>query len=177
MSCYVYADYSNVWIEGMHVSAVAKKMAQNILDAQQQDICDKAWRIDFGKLYVFSGGNDISSARLYGSRPPPNDSLWDAARKKGFEPVIFDRNFFNKEKKVDTQITADIMEDLYEKIKKGDEITLLAGDADFVPVCEKAKKRGVNFDVAFWDHAAKELKATASNFVSLNQFLDHLKLK
>src|SRR5438105_7969280 len=53
---FLYVDNSNVWIEGMHVSAVAKGMAPDIWTAQQERICDYSWKIDFGRLHDFAGG-------------------------------------------------------------------------------------------------------------------------
>jgi uncharacterized LabA/DUF88 family protein len=58
-----------------------------------------------------------------------------------------------------------------------DEITLVAGDADYVPTAERVRKRGIEFHVVFWDHAARELKDVASKFISLNPYLNHLQKK
>ena len=94
MANLLYVDNSNVWIEGKHVSAVKKGMAPNVWTAQQNKICDNDWKIDFGKLFQFAGGEraEVKHAVLFGSRPPPNDSLWEAAKRKGFEVVVYDRN-------------------------------------------------------------------------------------
>src|SRR5207247_7017938 len=80
MANFLYVDNSNVWIEGMHVAAVAHGLAPNIFAAQEHKICDYGWKIDFGKLLQFAGGTtpQIGRAVLYGSKPPPNDSLWAA---------------------------------------------------------------------------------------------------
>lgn len=114
---------------------------------------------------------------LFGSRPPDNDSLWDVARRRGFEPVVYDRNAKNKEKKIDTGIVTEIMRDSYERMKAGDEVTLVAGDRDYVPTAEDLRRRGIALVVMFWDHASAELKEAAANFVSLNPYLDRLALK
>jgi uncharacterized LabA/DUF88 family protein len=176
---YLYVDNSNVWIEGMHVAAVARGLAPDIWTAMDQKITDHTWKIDFGHLYEFAGGqrSQVGRAVLYGSRPPANDSLWEIAKKKGFEVVVHDRNVRNKEKKIDTGIATDIVADSYELMKSGDEITLVAGDSDYVPTVERVKKRGLKFTIVFWDHASKELREAASEFISLNQYLDHLNLK
>src|SRR5690242_20135661 len=115
MANYLYVDNSNVWIEGMHVAAVENGVAPNIWDALERRICDYSWKIDFGKLYQFAGGEaaEVGRAVLYGSRPPANDSLWLIAKTKGFEVVVHDRNIANKEKKVDTSIAADMIADSY----------------------------------------------------------------
>ena len=179
MSNFLYVDNSNVWIEGMHISAVKKGLAANLNEACHANICDYAWKIDFGKLYKFAGGEkgDVGHAVLYGSRPPENDTLWSVAKAKGFEVKVFDRNYSNKEKKVDVQIAADIVADSYEIMKAGDEITLVAGDNDYVPVVEKLKARNFAFHVVFWDQAGSELKKISSKFISLNQYLDFLNVK
>jgi len=180
MSNFLYVDNSNVWIEGMHVSAVANGHAPDIWHAQQQRICDYNWKIDFGRLFEFAGGQeaDVGRAVLYGSRPPLNDTLWAAAKRKGFEVVVYDRNAANREKKIDTQISTDVTADSYELMDPArDEITLVAGDTDYVPTVERMRKRGFQFHVVFWDHASHELREACSRFVPLNQYLEYLRLK
>ena len=177
MANLLYVDNSNVWIEGMHVAAVDSGMAPNIWSAQTNKICDTSWKLDFGKLFEFAGGSkdEVGRAMLFGSRPPANDSLWDAARRKGFEVVTYDRNVKNREKKIDTDVVATMMQDSYERVNaKVDEMTLVAGDADYVPLIEKLKLRGIAVHVVFWEHASKDIKEAASRFVSLNQYLHHL---
>lgn len=180
MSNFLYVDNSNVWIEGMHVSAVAQGIAPDIWSALNHRICDYNWKMDFGKLYEFAGGqsSDVGRAVLYGSRPPANDSLWGIAERKGFEVVVHDRNVANREKKIDTNIVTDIVSDSFELMNpSNDEITLVAGDGDYVPTIERLRKRGFEFHVVFWEHASRELKAAASKFVSLNPYLDFLRIK
>jgi len=174
----LYVDNSNVWIEGMHVSAVETGMAPDIWSAQTNKICDTGWKLEFGKLFEFAGGDrkDVKRAVLFGSRPPANDSLWEAARRKGFEVVVYDRNVKNKEKKIDTDVVATMMQDSYELVApKTDEMTLVAGDADYVPMIEKLKARGITVHVVFWDHASREIREVASRFISLNPFVNHLR--
>jgi uncharacterized LabA/DUF88 family protein len=176
---FLYVDNSNVWIEGMHVAAVENGIAPTIWDAMENRICDYTWKMDFGKLYQFAGGDkkDVKRAVLYGSRPPTNDSLWAIAKQKGFEVVVYDRNASNKEKKIDTSIAADMIADSYELVNaKEDEVTLVSGDKDLVPAVEKLRRRNIKIDVVFWDHAAAELKAAGSNFVSLNPYFKMLAL-
>src|SRR5438552_3196054 len=114
----------------MHVAAVAHGMAPDIFAAQEHRICDYGWQIDFGKLLKFAGGNrtDIGRAVLYGSRPPPNDSLWAAAERQGFEAVVHDRSMSGKEKKIDTNIATDVVYDALKSMNPAkDEITLVSG--------------------------------------------------
>ena len=173
----LYVDNSNVWIEGMHVAAVAKGIAPDVWTAVKNKICDYDWKIDFGKLFAFAGGDkpEVKRAALFGSRPPKNDSLWDAAKRQGFDVVVYDRNIVDKEKKIDTDIVANIVADSYEILDPSkDEITLVAGDADYVPAIQVLKKRDIQFHVVFWNHAARELKEACTKFISLDPYLAHL---
>jgi len=177
MSNLLYVDNSNVWIEGMHVAAAQHGHAPDVWSAVQNRICDYNWKLDFGKLFQFAGGDraEVKRAALFGSRPPKNDSLWTAAERNGFDVIVYDRNVVGREKKIDTDIVATMMEDSYEILKVGeDEITLVSGDADYVPAIEKLKKRGIPVHVVFWNHAAREIKEVATKFVNLDPFLEHL---
>jgi uncharacterized LabA/DUF88 family protein len=181
MANFLYVDNSNVWIEGMHVSAFSNGIAPSLWDAQQYHICDYGWKMDFGRLIEFAGGKpeEIGRAVLYGSRPPANDSLWNHAKRHGFEVVVHDRSTFTgKEKKVDTNIVTDVTADAYELMTAGkDEITLVAGDGDYLPTIQRVRKRGFQFDVCFWSNASSEIKRAATNFIELDQHLDYLRLK
>ncbi len=178
MSSFVYVDNSNIWIEGKHVAAVQRGQAPDLHTAQKDDICDQTWVYDFGKLLEFAGGQraEIKKAVLFGSRPPVTDSLWKAAEKNGFKVVTEDRSYYtNKEKKIDVGIATTIMEDSYEAMNdKDDDVILVAGDRDYVPLVEKLKRRGFKVFICFWDHAAKELKDCATGFYSLNPYLEYL---
>lgn len=177
---YLYVDNSNVWIEGQRIAAVKRRMASDLGSAIRNGIVDTSWRIDFGRLHDFAVGNcpnEIARAVLYGTRPPPNDSLWTIAERHGFEVVVFDRNAANREKKVDTRITVDIMRDSLMGVRPGvDTMILVAGDADYVPVAEDLRKRGIKFEVFFWQQASTELKTACSRFVLLDPYIDHLSL-
>lgn len=176
MANLVYVDNSNVWIEGMHVAAFRQGQAKTVWEAVKGGICAK-WSIDFGRLFEFACGekSTVKRAALFGSRPPPNDSLWATARYAGFEPVVYDRNIVGKEKKVDTDIVATMVQDSYEILKIGDdEVTLVAGDTDYVPGVEKLVKRGIPVHVVFWSHASKELREAATKFIPLDPYFDHL---
>jgi uncharacterized LabA/DUF88 family protein len=77
---------------------------------------------------------------------------------------------------IDVAIAHAITKDAYSGlIRRGvDEITLVAGDGDYVPVVEDLVENGFTVHVAFWNHAAQSLKGAASRFISLDphhQFL------
>lgn len=180
MSDYIYVDNSNLYIEGRRVSAVKQGLAENIRQAMADGIFDHAYTISFGKLHEFLTGNDLANikrAALFGSRPPPNDSIWQFASKAGFELHLEDRNVQNKEKKIDTGIATLLTKDAYKRgDPKCDTFVLVAGDADYVPTINELKEDGYNVQVVFWKHAAKELVSAASKFIALDDYLETLRI-
>ena len=176
MATYAYIDNSNIFIEGCRVSAVKKGLAKNIYEAMGSGIVDHAWQLDYGRLYDFlCVEGDI--ARLWGS-PPPGDTFWDTLERKGFDPTVYAKNVANQEKKVDVAIAHRITKDAYTLLdRKKDEILLVAGDTDYVPVITDLVSEGFKVEVAFWDHLARELKEVAATHIPLNAHHDHLTRK
>ena len=178
MAEFVYVDNSNIFIEGKRVKAVESGLAMNIYDAMSNRILEQSYKIDFGKLHDFIAGADrrkIKRCMLFGSRPPSSDTIWEIAKRAGFEVVTEDRNVANKEKKIDTGIVAAMTKDAYTLVDKAnDVITLVAGDADFVPSVRMLVEDGFNVEVAFWGHAARELQEVCTKFIDLNPSLSHL---
>lgn len=182
---YIYVDNSNLYIEGRRVAAVTSGMAPNIIEAMNNGILDQGYTISFGKLHEFLCGADkreIKRAALFGSRPPPNDGIWQYAKRAGFELHLEDRNWANKEKRIDTGIATLLTKDAYKSDAyrsgnpKADTFVLVAGDSDYVPTINELKVDGFEVEVVFWSHAAKQLKDVASKFVGLDQYLENLRL-
>lgn len=160
----------------MHVAAYQNGLAKSMWEAVSNNICDFSWKLDFGKLYKFAGGTkqDVRRAVLYGSEPPKNELVWEAAKREGFEVVTYSRNVANHEKKIDTDIVATMIEDSFTILQPGDEVTLLSGDSDYVPAVNKITKRGIKVNVIFWKHASNDLKESATCFVELDRYLNFL---
>lgn len=180
MTLYVYVDNSNVWIEGMRVAAVRNGLAPSLQQAMHDKITDQTWTYDFGKLYgvVCPDEEMIGRSSLFGSRPPENDSIWELARREGFQVYLFDRNFANKEKQVDVAIATQMIEDSFLHMKPGDSVVLVSGDRDYIPTIESLKARGFPTRVAFWEHATGvELKSDLVEFVALDPLFDHITRK
>jgi len=188
MSNYLYVDASNLVIEGTRVSAVARGRARSIREAQEARVVDSSWRLDFWRLIEIAGGSraSLAQALLFGSRPPSNGPLaepaaaeayWAAAERAGFTVRTTPRNERNREKKVDASLSMALAADSYTRIDQvRDEVTLAAGDADYVPVVENLTGRGIRVYVLFWEHASRELKAAATVFKALNPFFAVLTL-
>lgn len=171
---YIYVDNSNLFIEGQRVSAVKQGHSPNIFDAMNKGILDFGWNLDYGHLYeiVCGSPDEVAAARLWGS-PPPGDSFWEMVKRKGFDVKIYEKNFAGKEKKVDTAIAYHMAKDAYTIVEKNKaELTLVAGDKDYTPAVEDLVREGFQVGVAFWGHAAKELRDAATGFFNLDQYVD-----
>ena len=178
MAEWVYVDNSNLFIEGSRVSATKNGMAADIHDAIVNRIIDFSYRISYAKLYRFITGSyraKISRAIVFGSGSLENDRIRALVEDAGFEVKIHSRNSSNREKKVDTDLVTEMIRDAYRNAKEGDTFNLVAGDKDYVPPVERLISDGMKVDVIFWDQAARELKETCSNFISLNEHLEILK--
>jgi len=140
---------------------------------------DNSYEIDWGKfLYVVKEKDTRALAEvpfLYGSRPPPNDSVWQRIRDDGFDVKVFDRNIRNKEKGVDMEMGMDIAERLH-TVQPPRTILIAAGDADYVPAVARAQSKGWKVEVRFWSNAAETLQAAATRFCALDKYLDYLRL-
>ncbi|ESX88092.1 NYN domain-containing protein [Mesorhizobium sp. LNJC403B00] len=177
---YVYVDNSNLYIEGRRVSAVKQGLAKDIKEAMNSGVLDHGYQISFGKLHEFLFGQNnrqIKRAALFGSRPPPNDGIWKFAKKAGFDVHLEDRNYANKEKKIDTGIATLLTKDAYKSgDPKKDIFTLVAGDADYVPTIKALQEDGYKVEVVFWNHASRELAQVATKFIGLDKYLETLRM-
>ncbi len=143
---HVFVDNSNVWIGG-------KKISRRYCNPPVPS--NGRYRIDYGNfLGVAQDGRLLSDIpKLYGSEPPPNDSVWKMIESKGFEVEVFRRNIFNKEKGMDMKMGVDITKLVYTSVSPGI-LIIVAGDADFVPVVEAAREQGWKTEAWYWSNAA-----------------------
>jgi len=171
---HLFVDNSNVLIEARRYAQMKKKRAPRLGYFK-----DDSYEVDWGKfLYVLKEKDTRGLAeapRLYGSRPPPNDSVWNRIREDGFEVKVFDRNIRDKEKGVDHEMAMDIAERLIE-FKPPQKIVIAAGDGDFVGVVERARRKGWAVEVWFWSNAAEKMKAAPTRFCALDPHFEFLRL-
>ncbi len=159
---HVYVDNSNVWIEG-------KKYSGKISTPRVPS--NYRYRIEYGHLLnlVLDGRSPGAMPELYGSEPPPNDSVWKMIRSKGYNVQVFKRNFFGHEKQVDTRMTMDIGKLIYKLRTVPAVLVIVAGDADFIPATEDARAEGWTVEVWYWSHAMSgDLKQVVDRFEALD---------
>ena len=141
--CYVFVDNSNTWILGQ--KALAKK------NQLKDSVYDLRFRMDYGELLgLLSKGRGIAKAKLYGSRPPPNDHIWKVAEQHGFTPEIFDRSTSGQEKGVDVAMGCGITRTLDKDIDSNKEnkvLILATGDYDFIAPINDALKEQVHVEL------------------------------
>ena len=170
---HIFVDNSNLLIEGRRFSEMKRK-GRNKLSAFKND----DYEIDWGKfLYVLKEQDSRGLAEvpiLYGSRPPAEDSVWNRIRDDGFDVKVFDRNIRNKEKGVDMEMGMDIVERVHAAADQPGIMVVAAGDADYVPAIERAKRKRWSVEVWFWSNAAGDLKKAASRFCPLDVHLNFL---
>jgi uncharacterized LabA/DUF88 family protein len=149
--CVILVDNSNVFIEGQKFSARHKGVHRRSSD--RRDAQDPSWRIDFGDLLTFmSEGRRIIAAILVGSEPPPNDTVWTAASRDGFEVLTYMRGYKGEEKEVDTEIVARGTEIICDHKGHG-VIVLASGDRDFLPLVRVAHRRSWAVEMCAFSNA------------------------
>ena len=147
---HLFIDNSNVFIEGQRVAREAFRYDDPLV---------LRFRINYGGLLEYvRQGRTLEEAVLVGSRPPPNDALWNRLKSLGIEPRIFDRSFYTgKEKRVDAEMTNAIRDTLEDNPGPGT-VALVAGDQEYVPTLERCAKKKWAIELNFWEQAASALK-------------------
>ena len=141
---WIFVDNSNLWIEGKKAYAEA----HNLMTSE-----DPRARFDIGQLNeVVAAGREVSCRRLYGSRPPPVDTVWAKIEEQGWEVDIKDKSYHTgKEKQVDSQLITDVA--IVVSSEKIGTVIIVAGDVDYKPPIEEALARGWKVEVWSWERA------------------------
>ena len=161
---FIYVDDSNMWIE-------AKKLAANKLNLKSVE--DPRLRLDIGKVTdVVANNRKVAWGILYGSEPPPIDSVWQKIRERGWKVIITQRSSFTgKEKQVDHQMVADITALVSGCIVKG-KIVMVSGDADMIPAISKSLQMKWSTEIWMWgngvSNALKQLAEENPGLMSIN---------
>ena len=92
-----------------------------------------------GKLAdVLAGGREEVKGKLYGSEPPPIDTVWKKIRERGWEVLTSQRSqLTGKEKQVHTKLVTDVISLACKTpIHERTTIILVTGDANVIPAIE-----------------------------------------
>ena len=169
---FIYVDDSNMWIE-------AKKLAAKQLNLKCVE--DPRLRLDIGRVAdVVASDRDVAWGVLYGSEPPPIDSVWEKIRERGWKVITSKRSrFTNKEKQVDHQMVADITALVSDSgVAKG-KIVIVSGDADVIPAIKEGLTKKWSFEIWMWESGiSKKLKSLADDnpeLLTISSLDSHLK--
>lgn len=125
---------------------------------------------------MLSFGEKSKAARIYGSfgSAAERHALITETSRAGFVPS-FVKRLQNREKGVDTALVADLISDSFTTCEVGDEVIIVAGDADYLPAINRLRGRGISVSVAFWDHGlADSLRWSGCNVVSLQSSIKNV---
>jgi hypothetical protein len=171
MKHYTYIDQSNFFLEGQRLAAVKNGKVGSMDEALDEGIIDFNWAPDYKRVYEFlcgSNRSEVGCAKIFGS-PPPDMAFWTALKYMGFDPKVFQKAWSGKEKKVDVALTYHVTRDAYSAIDRGmDEINLVIGDTDYVPLVEGLVADGFKVVVLFWSHISKQFSNLGADFLSLD---------
>ncbi|KAK7432271.1 hypothetical protein QQZ08_001216 [Neonectria magnoliae] len=158
-TCMFFVDDSNIWIEAQKFAASGNSHIPKLTDADR----DPRLRIDVGKLVdTLRKDRSQGSSFLYGSRPPPNDSVWNAFEKFKFQTKIYDRAH-GKEKEVDSSMATDLSSEATElrvgakfdlevkqKLARTTFVTI-TGDRDMLPPVKQVLKCNIRVELWAWE--------------------------
>lgn len=155
---WIFVDDSNIWIE-------AKKLQSKMKDFKTCE--DHRVRIDMGKLAdVIADGRPVKQGVLYGSEPPPIDTVWNKIREKGFRVDAQPRSkITGKEKQIDTKLVAEVTSTAIKTPNhERTTIVVVTGDADVIPALKEVLKEDRwKVEVYMWEQAvARQLKKFAN---------------
>lgn len=155
--CLLFIDDSNVWIEAQKFAVYGNPRMPKFADGDR----DPRLRIDIGKLVnTLCRGRNQRKSNIYGSRPPPNDLVWEQYEKWNFETKIYDRGANGKEKEVDNSMAVDLSGEAVElhvsakynadakRRKDRTVFVVITGDRDLLPAVKKVLHHG--FPVELW---------------------------
>ena len=161
----IFVDGSNVWIEAQEFAASGNSHIPKLQDSNR----DPPLRIDIDKLVERLRRNRTQGPSfLYGSRPPPNDSVWKAFEKNKFETKIYDRAYGGKDKEVENSMSADMAAEATElqteaelmakhfgdptATEKKDKTTfvVITGDLDIIPAVKRVLECKIRVELWAW---------------------------
>ncbi len=156
---YLFIDDSNVFIEGQRTA-----VNRDPSDASARH----RFRIDFGRLLEWlAEDRHLTDVYLVGSRPPEHDTCWQVLPKRGIRAQVFDRQD-GREKGVDHDLVAEMVEAAVREQKEGGVIALVAGDGDYRSTLDRLNKKGWELEVYFWSSGCSPLIRNTPWYINLD---------
>ena len=155
---FIYVDDSNIWIEGKKLAAKQLKL---------RCVEDPRLRLDVGKVAdVVANGREVAWGILYGSEPPPIDTVWEKIEERGWKVITSKRSAFtNREKQVDHQMVADITALVSDRTVAKGKIAIVSGDADIIPAIKEGLSKNWCFEIWMWEGGiSNALKSLAEDY-------------
>jgi uncharacterized LabA/DUF88 family protein len=179
MSRFIYVDNSNLFLEARKLALVQKGLVASMQEAQATHAFDNSYRLDYYKLLeCLALDEPVARAVVFGSSAVPDSPVWKHAEEAGWEVFSFERNFKNKEKKIDIAVATEMLVDAFKHVqRRTDQIVLVAGDSDYLPAVCRLTEEGFVVLVYFWGQAAHELKQAATEFIGMDRWLADLELR
>ena len=163
---FIYVDDSNMWIEAKKLAAFKSKL---------KCVEDPRLRLDIGKVTdVVAMGRDVAWGTLYGSEPPPIDTVWQKIRDRGWKVITTKRNpFTKKEKQVDHQVVADITALVSDRSVAKGKVVMMSGDADMIPAVKESLKMKWSIEIWMWEssisNSLKKMAEENSQLINISK--------
>jgi uncharacterized LabA/DUF88 family protein len=181
---FCFLDNSNLLHEGQRLAGLRRRWARDIWEAQTRDVLDPSWRMSYRAL-----GDAL--ATLVGRVVQPHafasfSAKWNRQTasaiehqllRAGWKAHITTRSPDRGEKGVDVGLASQMAYIAATEIDRNRAaLCLIAGDSDYVPLVRLLTTRGYIVRVAFWGHAANELKKVATEFINLDAWYNDISL-
>ncbi|EON99059.1 hypothetical protein UCRPA7_5386 [Phaeoacremonium minimum UCRPA7] len=149
---HIYIDNSNLWIQGQKTYAQKRGLKVQ---------WDPTWRFDVGRLKdILTENSELGAdektfdirVNLYGSTPPPVDTVWRAIESHNVKVSTFARSSWTgREKEVDAEIVADSVDEASEAYRDQMPSTfiMVSGDRDLLSAIRKIRDK-YGFSVHVW---------------------------
>lgn len=156
---YIFIDDSNIFIEGKRTAAMRDP---------SDPTARRRFRIDFGRLLDWiCESRQLADVYLVGSRPPDVDTFWRILERKGIRANILDRQA-GREKGVDHDLVAEMVETSIREKINGALIALVAGDGDYRSTLDRLSRRGWDLEAYFWTSGCSPLIRNTPWYIDLD---------
>ena len=114
-------------------------------------------------LNLVQKGRHLYEAILYGSIPPPNDTVWKAVSEKNFTVKVYKKSGSGRVKEIHGSMARDIMTTLLTESREDVTYVIVTGDRNLNPIIVDVLNKGVPVELWSWEAAlAREFRQIAN---------------